>query len=58
MPFVSITRLRVWSWRYLPGFLIQSFRAARQARLRLEALQFLSFAMSIALFGRAIWCAD
>jgi hypothetical protein len=32
MPFVSITRLRVRSWRYLPGFLIQSFRAARQAR--------------------------
>ena len=32
MPFVSITRLRVRSWRYLPAFLIQSFRAARQAR--------------------------
>jgi heme-degrading monooxygenase HmoA len=32
MPFVSITRLRVRSYRYLPGFLIQSFRAARQAR--------------------------
>ena len=32
MPFVSITRLRVRSWRYLPGFLIQSFRAARQAK--------------------------
>ena len=33
MPFVSITRLRVRSWRYLPGFVIQSFRAARQAKL-------------------------
>ena len=32
MPFVSITRLRVRRWRYLPQFLIQSFRAARQAR--------------------------
>jgi hypothetical protein len=32
MRFVSITRLRVRSWRYLPAFLIQSFRAARQAR--------------------------
>ena len=32
MPFVSITRLRVRSWRYLPGFLIQSFRVARQAK--------------------------
>jgi hypothetical protein len=33
MPFVSITRLRVRSWRYLPGFLIQSIRAARHAKL-------------------------
>jgi heme-degrading monooxygenase HmoA len=32
MPFVSITRLRVRRWRYLPGFLIQSIRAARQAK--------------------------
>lgn len=32
MPFVSITRLRVRSWRYLPRFLIQSFRAAREHR--------------------------
>ena len=32
MPFVSVTRLRVRSWRYVPGFLIQSFRAARQAK--------------------------
>jgi hypothetical protein len=32
MSFVSITRLRVRSWRYLPGFLIHSFRAVRQAR--------------------------
>ena len=32
MPFVSITRLRVRAWRYLPPFLIQALRAARQAR--------------------------
>jgi quinol monooxygenase YgiN len=32
MPFVSITRLRVRHWRYLPRFLFQSFRAARQAK--------------------------
>jgi heme-degrading monooxygenase HmoA len=32
MPFVSITRLRVRRWRYLPGFLIQSLRAALQAK--------------------------
>ena len=33
MPFVSVTRLRVRSWRYLPGFVIQSLRAVRQAKL-------------------------
>src|SRR5215472_13557831 len=32
MPFVSITRLRVRAWRYVPTFLIQSVRAARQAK--------------------------
>jgi hypothetical protein len=31
MPVVSITRLRVRSWRYLPGFLLQTLRIARQA---------------------------
>jgi quinol monooxygenase YgiN len=32
MPYVAITRLRVRSWRYLPMFLLQSFRADRQAK--------------------------
>jgi Domain of unknown function (DUF3291) len=32
MPFVSITRLRVRSFRYLPAFLIGAFRSARQAK--------------------------
>ena len=32
MPFVSITRLRVRSLRYLPVFLLGTFRAARQAK--------------------------
>jgi hypothetical protein len=32
MPLVAITRLRVRSWRYLPMFLLQSFRAERQAK--------------------------
>jgi hypothetical protein len=32
MPFASIARLRVRSWRYLPLFVLQSVRAARQAK--------------------------
>ena len=31
MPFVSITRLRVRSWLYLPAFVVQTLRIARQA---------------------------
>jgi hypothetical protein len=31
MPVVSITRLRVRRWWYLPRFFLDSFRAARQA---------------------------
>lgn len=33
VPLVSMTRLRVRSWRYLPVFLIQSLRILRQAEL-------------------------
>jgi len=32
MPLVSITRLRVRSFRYLPAFLVGSLRAARAAK--------------------------
>jgi hypothetical protein len=32
MALVSVTRLRVRSWRYLPGFLVQSLRALVQAK--------------------------
>jgi hypothetical protein len=32
MPFVSVTRLRVRAWRYLPIFLVQTFRSAWQAK--------------------------
>ncbi len=32
MAVVSITRLRVRKWRYLPGFIVWSLRSARQAK--------------------------
>lgn len=32
MPVVSVTRLRVRSWRFLPGFLFAALRAGAQAR--------------------------
>ena len=31
MPIVSITRIRVRSWSYLPAFFVQTLRIARQA---------------------------
>jgi Domain of unknown function (DUF3291) len=32
MPLVSITRLRIRSWRYVPAFLVYALRAAWQAK--------------------------
>lgn len=32
MPVVSVTRLRVRSWVYLPGFVLMSLRIVRQAK--------------------------
>ncbi len=31
MPFISVTRLRVRSWGYVPQFVLQSLKSARQA---------------------------
>jgi hypothetical protein len=32
MPFISVTRLRVRSWTFLPAFLFDAVRSARQAK--------------------------
>lgn len=32
MPLISVTRLHIRSWRYLPGFYLLSFRSALQAK--------------------------
>jgi hypothetical protein len=56
VPFVSITRLRVRSWRYLPAFLIQAFRSARQAKLAAGnlAVSVLRDA-NLAFWTRTVW---
>jgi heme-degrading monooxygenase HmoA len=59
MPFVSITRLRVRSWRYLPAFILQSFRSARQAQKAAG-----NFAVSVlrdadlAFWTRTLWSEE
>jgi hypothetical protein len=53
MPFVSVTRLHVRSWRYLPAFLVASLRALFQAKRRREIFLRPSSAMRISPSGRA-----
>jgi hypothetical protein len=56
MPFVSITRLRVRSWRYLPMFLFQSIRAARQAKRAAGSLAVLVLRdADRAFWTRTVW---
>jgi heme-degrading monooxygenase HmoA len=59
MPFVSITRLRVRSWRYLPAFILQSLRSASQAKRAAG-----NFAVSVlrdadlAFWTRTLWSEE
>jgi Domain of unknown function (DUF3291) len=56
MPFVSITRLRVRSWRYLPAFLIQSLRSARQAKVTSGSLAVSILRdVNLAFWTRTVW---
>ena len=56
MPLVSITRLRVRSFRYLPAFLVGSLRAARAAKNTTGnlAVSVLSDA-NLAFWTRTLW---
>jgi Domain of unknown function (DUF3291) len=59
MSFVSITRLRVRSWRYLPAFLLQAFRSARQAKVASGnlAVSVLRDA-NLAFWTRTVWSEE
>jgi hypothetical protein len=56
MPLVSITRLRVRSWRYLPAFVLGSLRSAREANRAPGnlAVSLLSDA-NLAFWTRTLW---
>ena len=51
MPLVSVTRLRVRAWRFLPAFLVAAFRSARQARAAPGAIHVATLADA----KRAFW---
>ena len=58
MPFVSITRLRVRRWRYVPQFLIQSIRVAWQAKRVAGSLSISVLRVADrAFWTRPVWCA-
>jgi hypothetical protein len=59
MPFVSITRLRVRSWRYLPAFLFQALRAARQAKAASGSLAVSVLRdADLAFWTRTVWIEE
>lgn len=51
MPFVSITRLRVRKWRFLPAFLVGAIRSALQAKSAAGAIRVAALADA----RRAFW---
>jgi hypothetical protein len=56
MPLVSITRLRVRALRYLPAFLVNAYRSARQAKLAPGSLAVSILSDSnFAFWTRTVW---
>ena len=56
MPLVSITRLRVRAWRYLPAFVVGTFRSALQARASSGSLAVSILSDSnFAFWTRTVW---
>jgi hypothetical protein len=59
MPFVSITRLRVRSWRYWPAFIFQSLRSARQAKVASGSLSVSILRdAGLAFWTRTVWSEE
>jgi hypothetical protein len=59
MPFVSITRLRVRSWRYLPAFVIQSVRSARDAKAASGSISVCVLSdTDLAFWTRTMWSEE
>jgi Domain of unknown function (DUF3291) len=59
MPFVSITRIRIRSWRYLPGFLIQSLGVLVQAKLARGNLSASVLPdANLAFWSRTVWSEE
>jgi hypothetical protein len=56
MPFVSVTRLRVRAWRYLPLFLLGSVHAVLQARRTLGKSVLRD--AHLAFWTRTVWSGE